>query len=95
MASSELIIDDDYCRSMGTYFVQQGNQLDELTREYISILKEVKEKAIISGEVSDALSVYISYVEKLNDQIGELSDSIKMQINQFLARVDSEDQYLF
>lgn len=95
MASRELIIDDDYCRSMGTYFVQQGKQMDELTREYISILNEVKEKAIISGEVSDALSVYISYVEKLNDQIGKLSDSIKMQINQFLARVDSEDQYLF
>lgn len=95
MASSELIIDDDYCRSMGSYFVLQGNQLDELTREYISILKEVKETAIISGEVSDALSVYISYVEKLNDQIGDISDSVKTQIDQFLARVDSEDQYLF
>ena len=95
MASNELIIDDDYCRGMGTYFVRQGERLDELTREYISILEEVKGKAITSGEVSSALSVYITYVKKLNNQISDISTSVKNQIDQFLAQVDSEDQYIF
>lgn len=95
MASNELIIDDDYCKAMGSYFAKQGEEMDQLTVEYIKILQEIKSKAITSGEVSKALSVYISYVQKLNKKIGSISTSMKTQVDSFLARVDSEDQYLF
>lgn len=95
MASDNLIIDDDYCKAMGTYFTKQGEQIDKLVMDYISILQDVKNQAIISGEVSDALSAYITYVQKLNKQIGNISTSIKVQIDKFLTRIDLEDQYLF
>jgi len=95
MASNELIIDDEYCKSMGKYFVNQGEQLEKQISEYISILQNVKSKAIISGEVSDALSVYIEYVKKLNKKISTISNSTNTEINKFLARIDSEDKYLF
>lgn len=95
MASNNLIIDDDYCKAMGTYFAEQGKEMDELTSKYIKILQEVRIKAIISGEVSDALSAYIGYVQNLNKQMGNISTSIQTQIDKFLARIDSEDQYLF
>ncbi len=95
MASNELIIDDDYCNAMGEYFVKQGEEIDKLIMDYINILNEVKDKAIISGDVNKALSTYISYVKKLNRQIGQLSNSIKTQIDNFLVRVDKEDEYLF
>ena len=95
MASNELIIDDDYCKAMGSYFVKQGEEIDKLTAEYINILKEVKSKAITSGEVSKALSTYIGYVQMLNKKIGSISTSTKTQIDNFLARVDDEDKYLF
>ena len=95
MANNELIIDDDYCTKMGTYFEQQGEAMDELIVEYIAILKDVKGKGIVSGDVANTLTLYISYVEKLNKQIGKVSKSTKTQISKFLARVDLEDQYLF
>lgn len=95
MASNDLIIDDEYCKSMGSYFAKQGEEMDDLIVEYIKILQEVKAKAITSGDVSKALSTYIGYVQKLNKQVGNISNSIKTQVNSFLARVDSEDQYLF
>ncbi len=95
MASNELIIDDDYCKAMGTYFEQQGEAMDKLIADYITILKDVKSKGIVSGSVADALTAYISYVEKLNQKIGNISMSVQTQIRNFLARVDSEDQYLF
>ncbi len=95
MASNELIIDDEYCKAMGEYFVKQGEELDKLIVEYIKILQEVKSKAITSGDVSKALSTYIGYVQKLNKKISSISTSTKTQIDNFLARVDAEDQYLF
>lgn len=95
MASNELIIDDDYCKAMGAYFVKQGEQMDKLVTDYVSILEEVKNKAIISGDVSKALNTYITYVKKMDKQIGCISTPAKTEIDNFLARVDSEDQYLF
>ena len=95
MASNELIIDDEYCKAMGTYFAKQGEEMDKLISDYIAILQEVKNKAITSGEVSKTLNTYITYVKKMNKQIGSISTSTKTQINNFLARVDSEDKYLF
>lgn len=95
MASNELIIDDDYCRAMGSYFEKQGKEMDKLIADYISILWDLRRKGIISGEVAKTLNTYITYVRKLNNQIGNISTSTKIQINNFLARVDAEDKYLF
>lgn len=95
MASNELIIDDEYCNLMGTYFVRQGEKMDQLAVEYVKILQDVKSKVITSGEVSQALSAYIRYAQKLNQKIGNISISVKTQIDSFLTQVDSEDQYLF
>lgn len=95
MASEELIIDDDYCKAMGLYFTKQGEEMDKLVTDYVAILEGVKSKAIISGDVSQALNTYITYVKKLNKKFVSISTPVKTEIDRFLARVDSEDQYLF
>ena len=95
MASNDLIIDDDYCKSMQIYFMQQGEQLDELISDYVVILKEINSNAIVGGEVSKALGAYISYAQKLSKQFSDISSVSKIQINNFLISVDNADQYLF
>lgn len=95
MASNELIIDDEFCRTMGTYFIKQGQQFDQMIDNYISILQNVRNKGIVSGDVATALSSYISYVSKLKKQIGNISFDVNRKINSFLSRVDDADQYLF
>ena len=49
MASNELIMDDEYCKLMGTYFVRQGERMDQLVVEYVKILQDIKSKVITSG----------------------------------------------
>lgn len=95
MASKDLIIDDDFCKSMGAYFVKKGTEMDQMIADYISILQDVKNKGIVSGDVAVALSSYISYASKLKMQIGNISSDVNSKINSFLSHVDDEDQYLF
>lgn len=95
MASNELIIDDEYCQAMGNYYVSQGQQIDQIISEYISILQDVRNRAIISGDVAKALTAYMSYANRLNKQIGNISTTAKKQVDAFLSKVDVADQYLF
>lgn len=95
MASNELIIDDDYCRAMGNYFVSQGQQIDQIVSEYVSILQDLRNNAIVSGDVANALSAYIGFASKLNKLVGNISVNAKKNVNGFLAKVDAADQYLF
>ena len=95
MASNELIIDDDYCRAMGSYFEKQGNEMDDMIVDYISILEDVRSKGISDGETAKVLTAYIDYVKKLNKKTGNVSKNIKGKIDRFLVQVDAEDKYLF
>ena len=95
MAGTELIIDDDYCKNVGEILSKQGQHMDEVVAEYISILQTIKDTGIKSGEVSDALSAYISYAQKMEKQFGSLSETIKTQISNFLSQIDRADQYIF
>lgn len=95
MAGRSLQIDDDYCARIGNYFVTQGNEIDILIDEYITILQSIRKDAIKSGEVADALDVYISYASKMKNQIGTISRNAKQQVNNFINAVDAADQYLF
>ena len=95
MAKNDLIIDDDYCKSMGNYFVQQGNQLDLIILQYITILNEIRTSALVSGDVADALSAYITYAENLSRKFSEISTIANNEINNFLTNIDRADKYLF
>lgn len=95
MAAEGLIIDDEYCRKMGTYFVQQGRRFDKVIVEYIKILETLRKTAIKEGSVADALDAYIDYAGKLKNQVGSISDLTKKQVNDFVAQVDDADQYVF
>ena len=95
MASNQLIIDDEYCNSMAEYFVNQGEHLEEVISQYVAILQEIKDSAITSGDVSNALGTYISYAQRLNGQMTNISTIAKSHVSNFLTRVDSADKYLF
>lgn len=95
MADKQLIIDDDFCNALADYYVKQGEQLDKVISQYVTILQGVKDKAIISGDVSNALGTFITYANKLNGQICNISTIAESHVTNFLTRVDSADKYLF
>ncbi|WP_075718708.1 hypothetical protein [Roseburia sp. 499] len=95
MAEKDLIIDDEYCTTMGNYFETQGQILNTMVKDYIAALEKVRKNAIKSGEVAKALDVYITYAKKLDGQMEEISVIAKKQVSDFLTQVDSADEYLF
>ncbi len=44
MAGNSLQIDDDYCKTMGDYFVQEGNEIEGFISEYVVILERRRSK---------------------------------------------------
>lgn len=95
MAETSLKIDDDYCSAVADYFNKQGVNLNTYIKQYISILKDIKNDAIVSGDVAKALDAYITYVKKLENQIDSISANAQKQTNNFLKAVDDADLYLF
>ena len=95
MASKELIIDDEYCSSISGYVEREGRNIEVLLNIYIAALNEIRQKAILEGDVANALSVYIEYANRLTNRFNILSTSIKIQISNYLEAVDEADKYLF
>ena len=95
MASTELIVDDEYCKKMGAYFWTQGEQLDKCFNNYLNIIQQVQSSAVVSGETSNALAAYVSKAFLIKGQISIISQSAKELAEDFVTRVDAEDKYLF
>lgn len=76
-----------------SYFIKGLSEFEADKVE--SYINHINSDIVTSGDVSNALSSYINYVKKLNKKIGSISTSTKTQIENFLSRVDAEDQYLF
>lgn len=95
MVNKELIVDDDYCKTIGKYFVSRGAHLEVVISEYIQILESIKQDAIISGDVANALQVYIEYSKKMQNKIRNISNSAKNQTDALISKIDEADQYLF
>lgn len=95
MASNKLIIDDDYCKSVKDYCNNQGEQLNGIIEEYISIMRHVRSNAIVSGEVAEELNAFLDYAQQLSGVFKNLSSSVSTQINGFVSKVDAADTFKF
>ena len=89
------LIDDAYFVAMGEYFKRQGERIDVMIEDYVSILNRVRDTGIIKGDVHKVLEAYIEYASKMKGNVGEISRNAQAQTAKFLNRVDEADQYLF
>lgn len=96
MTSSELIVDDDYIKRMGRYYYVMGNTVvDKMIDEYIKKLEEIKNVAIMEGDIADSLNIYIENAQSLKNKAGEIGSELKSLMTYFLTDVDKADQFLF
>lgn len=95
MTDNQMIIDEDYCKEMNNYYIQQAEFLNLFIIQYIEILKETKTKALVSGSVATAMAIYISHVELLQNQIRNITYDIDNDIGNFIRQVESEDTITF
>ena len=90
-----LIIDDDYVTGVGSDSATRGGKLEGILDQYLTILNEIKAEAIVEGKIADALAAYIGCVSLLNDQLTEISTSVKTAAQGFIQEVNTADEYLF
>lgn len=90
-----LIIDDDYVYDVGDACAEHGKKLEDILDAYVAILREIKAEALVEGEISDALGVFIECVAQLNDQLTTLSDNVDSKCMSFINDVNTADSYLF
>lgn len=91
----DLIIDDEYVSAVGYDCNQRGRKLEEVLEQYVAILKEIQEEALVEGDVSDALEAFVGCVELMKGSLRELSQTIEKRCSDFIQDVNDADQYLF
>lgn len=96
MSSNELIVDDDYIRQMGKYYYKMGNSaIDIMLKDYINIMQEIKDTAIMEGDIADSLSTFIQCAQSLKDRAGDIGNELKQLTDYFISDIDEADQFLF
>lgn len=95
MENNELIVDEEYCEALAQYFNSRGAHLELGIRQYINILEEIQDKAILSGDVSNALLLYIDACRKMQNNIGNISRAAKRQTKQFVEEIADNDKMTF
>ena len=95
MAKKDLIVDEDYIRSMQSYFVTKSYEMEAVIIQYLSILNSVKKNAVKSGEVAKALSDYIVFAKQLKNKLPDISKKLDTQLNNFINSIDNADKFLY
>lgn len=92
---ADLIVDDENMRNTGNYFKEFSSTLQLSLDDYTNILNEIKNDAVISGDISEKLDAFIACAKMLDASISELGIEIKNSIDKFLEEIDEKDQYLY
>jgi len=100
---ANLIINDEYVSSVARMRnseglkldMNHGNSKDCILYAYISILESIKNEAIISGEIANALEQYISCAKLLQGRLKEISEDLEDLCEYFIEEIDSADKYIF
>ena len=90
-----LMICDEYIEAVGEACAKRGNVLDEILYSFIMILKEIRQEAIMEGEIAQALGEFIECVSRLRNQLWEISDNVNEACKYFVIDIDAIDSFLF
>lgn len=91
-----LIIDDDFVNGVANNCIRNSENLEGIYHTYISLLRNIQTSALVSGEISVALAVFISKAEiYLKGNLDKISDQINDICDRFLIDINNADSYLF
>lgn len=92
---SELIIYDGDTKSIGTSYRDYARALQIAIDSYTWTMKNITEKAVMSGSFKEALECLIQYAAELHGEITFLGNEIKTTCNNFIEEIDEKDDYLY
>ena len=95
MMDQNLIIVDEYVQSLGSRCAQRGEKLEQILADYLQILREIREEALVEGKTASSLGIFIDCVSLLRDQLGILSDNADRDCRSYINDINTADDYLF
>ena len=90
-----LVIYDEYITGVGSNCVRRGSVMEAALKQYINILGQIRQEAIVGGEIAAALSQFINCAKLLQGEIETISDNMDRICDCMIERIDEEDQFLF
>lgn len=92
---SKLIIYDDYIYEAGSHAKKCASNLENVLTNYISTLQDIRDNSIMSGDIADTLSAYISCASKLKGKLKDIGVYTNSNCENFVSEVDEADNFLF
>jgi len=95
MNVDELMVKDSEFEKAGSIISQYANLLNQAISEYHKTLVQISSNSIKSGQVHDALEVYIGYVADLNGKMEIVGNKFKRMTDTYINCIDKADRYLY
>ena len=96
MSWDDLVIDDEYINSVSSFCYGIGaNKVHNMIKEYKEILCEIGDTAILDGELSEKLNIYIAMVRSIESKSLDMTLELEKILRSFLESIDEADSFLF
>ncbi len=93
--ANELIVSDDYIEEMSEFFLNQGQNLENMLDQYLTAVSVICSTNITSGRIHDGLEAYRNAGKSLNGELKMLSTVVSQTLNNFINEIDEVDKYLY
>ena len=91
-----VVIDDNYTEQVKQNYLIAGEKINEVIKEYVSILRKVVEEEGISGKTAQKLSQFADLAEVLlKDTMLNWSKLTIGQMVQYVAEIDEADTEIY
>lgn len=94
-----LVVNDDYIKSMGKFLKDSYKELNDVTVRYMEILQGVLDKGIVEGKPHDSLEEFIEQVRCSSSQSDTSATSAGKKYRtfceQYIEHLDDADEDLY
>lgn len=94
-----LILDEEFTGNCWSHFGRTSNNpyfgVEKKLDAYIAKLQEIKDNAIMEGQIAAALDAFIAQAKKLEGISCDITSDIRDLIHYYEDEIDTQDKYLF
>ena len=95
MVNCEVIVDDEHFEKFAEQCLQACNNINETYSKYLTILNQVANSGITSGDTCDAILRFSEVLAVMDKSYEDIGDCTKKQVEMFLSDIDRADKYLY
>lgn len=92
---SKVKVSTDALAGLATNAKTTGEQLNEIVREYLSIMQFASGKGLKSGSAANNLQQFIGYAQSLEGRMDVIGSEVDSIVKKFAEQTDADDHFSF